>query len=154
MRTRILIGALGAYAMGYGLWRILQQPQLSKPRELLRWLIGAVVLHDGVLVPATLAVGAALTVLRPRARRYVQGALVAGALVAAVAIPLIYRRGSQPAAKSLENQNYAAHLMIIVGLIGACAALAYTARVVRDRRSQRVSVTNVRSPAAQISDEV
>jgi hypothetical protein len=154
MRTRVLVGALGIYAMGYGLWRILQQPQLSKPPELLRWLIGAVVLHDGVLVPATLVVGAALTVMRPRARRYVQGALVAGALVTAVAIPLIYRHGSQPTAKSLENQNYAAHLTLILGLIGACAALAYTVRVVRDRRDQRISVTKVRPPASQTSEEV
>ncbi len=44
--------------MGYGLWLILRFQPISKPYKLIEWLAGAVILHDGVLVPSTLLVGA------------------------------------------------------------------------------------------------
>ena len=67
-RPRLLIATVGLAGMGYGLWLILRFQVISKPYKLIEWLIGAVVLHDGVLVPATLLVGAVLTkTIPPRA---------------------------------------------------------------------------------------
>jgi hypothetical protein len=93
-------------------------------------------------------------VFRPRARRYVQGALVAIGLVTIVAIPLIYRHDKSQPGQALLIQNYVGHLAAIGGLIAAAAATAYAVRVLRDRAgapAQLSSATNVRPPEDQIS---
>ncbi|MCW2496185.1 hypothetical protein [Jatrophihabitans sp.] len=152
MRTRLALGTVGVTLLLFGVFRIFQNSDRTNPRGLARWLIAAVVIHDGILVPTTMAVGFVLTHLfRPRMRRYVQGALVASGLIAIIAVPLIDRRGSQPAVKALEQQNYGLHLGILVVLVFGVAGLAYTAQVVLDRR-QAVNATNVRPPAAHDSD--
>lgn len=151
MRTRLALGALGAFAIAYGTWRILQQQHLSRPTELGKWLVAAVLLHDAVIVPLTLAIGFALTFIRPRARRYVQGALVTAAVVCVVAIPLIYRRGTQPPVKALEQQNYGGHLAVLLGLIVAVAASLYVVTVVSNR-GQRDGVATARPSAEQTPD--
>jgi hypothetical protein len=148
MRTRLVLGAVGLLVMTYGAWRVLGTAHLTRPKTLGVWLLAALVLHDAVLVPVTLTVGFVLGALvRPRARRYIQGALVASGLVAAVAVVLIYRRGRAARITTLETQNYAAHLLVIVAAIAAVSAGAYAVRVVRDARSQRASAANVRPPA-------
>jgi hypothetical protein len=151
-RPRLLIATVGLAGMGYGLWLILRFQVISKPFKLIEWLIGAVVLHDGVLVPSTLLVGAVLTkTIPPRARRYIQGALISSGLVTIVALVLIYREGDQAASLALLRQNYAAHLVLVVAIIVGITALAYLSRVIRDRRDQRASAANVRPPADQTS---
>jgi hypothetical protein len=140
MRSRIVLGAAGVLLILFGAFRILTNSGQTDPIGLAEWLVGAVVLHDGILVPLTMAVGALLTrFVPPRARRYLQGGLIAAALVTAIAIPLIYRRGSQPKAKSLELQNYGLHLAVLVGLIAAVVAVAYATRVLRDRQLGRAA---------------
>jgi hypothetical protein len=135
MRSRIALGTAGALLILFGAFRILTNTGQSDPVGLVEWLVAAVVLHDGVLVPLTITVGALLTrFVRPRPRRYLQGGLITAALVTAIAVPLIYRHGSQPRAKSLELQNYGLHLAVLVGLIAAFVAVAYAARVLRDRQ--------------------
>lgn len=151
MRTRLALGSAGAALILFGVFRILQNSDYTNPRGLARWLIGAVVIHDGIIVPSTMVIGFVLThVFRPRMRRYVQGALVASALITVVAIPLIDRRGSQPAVKALEQQNYGLHLAILVALVFAGATLAYLAQVLRERRGPKTM--NVRPPAVQESE--
>ena len=152
MRTRLALGCAGAALILFGVYRILQNSDRTDPRGLARWLIGAVVIHDGIIVPSTMLIGFVLTRLfRPRMRRYVQGALVTSALITIIAIPLIDRRGSQPAVKALEQQNYGLHLGILVALVFGVAALGYLIQVLRDRRGA-VNVTNVRPPAVHDSE--
>jgi hypothetical protein len=149
-RTRLGIATVGLAGMGYGLWLILRFQPISKPYKLIEWLAGAVILHDGILVPATLLVGAVLTALiPPRARRYIQGGLISCALVTIVALVLIYREGDQEKPLALLQQNYAAHLALVLAIIVAVTALAYSVRVLRDRQPR--SVANVRPPADQVS---
>ena len=152
MRTRLALGSLGAALIVFGAFRILQNSDRTNPMGLARWLIGAVVIHDGIVVPSTMVIGFAITHLfRPRLRRYVQGALVAAALVTVIAIPLIDRRGSQPAVKALERQNYGLHLGILVAILFAVAGVAYLTQVLRDRRDG-VRVTKDRFPAVHDSE--
>jgi hypothetical protein len=151
-RPRLLIATVGLAGIGYGLWLILRFQVISKPFKLIEWLIGAVVLHDGVLVPSTLLVGAVLTkTIPPRARRYIQGALISSGLVTIVALALIYREGDQAASLALLRQDYATHLLLVVAIIVGVTALAYVTRVIRDQRDQRASAANVRPPADQTS---
>ncbi len=152
MRTRLALGSAGAALILFGVFRILQHSDRTDPRGLARWLIAAVVIHDGILVPSTMLVGFILTRLfRPRLRRYLQGALVTSALITIVAIPLIDRRGSQPAVKALEQQNYGLHLAILIALVFGVVALAYLAQVLRERGGA-TNVRKVRPPAVQESD--
>jgi hypothetical protein len=152
MRTRLALGGAGAALILFGAYRILQNSDRTDPSGLAKWLIAAVILHDGILVPTTMVIGFVLTnVFKPRMRRYVQGALVASGLITIIAIPLIDRRGSQPAVKALEQQNYGLHLAVLVALVFGMAALGYVAQVVLYRRGV-VKATNVRPPAIHDSD--
>lgn len=137
MRLRVLLGAVGVAGVLYGALGLLTHPR-AEPLALGLWLAAAVAVHDGLLVPLTLLAGAALArVVPPRARGHVQGVLVAGALVAAVTLPLVLRRGTVPAAKALLEQDYATNLALVVAVIAAGGAAAYAVRVRRDRRALR-----------------
>ncbi|MFN2518717.1 MAG: hypothetical protein ABR604_06670 [Jatrophihabitantaceae bacterium] len=151
-RLRIALGAVGVLGIGYAAFRVLGNSTVSQPLNLAEWLIGILVLHDFVLTPALLAVGLVLTrTVPPRARRYLQGGLLAGSLVMAIAIPLIYRRGTGLPGKALLEQNYAANLALILVVIAAVTVAAYAARVLRERRTQRGNDAKVRPPADQAS---
>ncbi len=78
----------------------------------------------------------------PRARRYLQGALVTGALITVIALPLIKRQNSQPRVKAILQQNFSANLAVLLGIVAGGALALYAVRVLRDR--QRASVTNDR----------
>jgi hypothetical protein len=152
LTLRIGLGVIGLLGIGYGVYRLLGNQSASHPPKLATWLIGAIILHDFVLTPVVLGVGLLLTrLVAPRARRYVQGALVTGGLVTAVALPLIYRRGHSLPGKALLERNYAANLALILAMVAAVTAAAYGVRVAHDRRTQRGSDAKVRSSTVQTS---
>ena len=134
--ARPLLGALGMAALGYGAWLIARWPTHTKPVSLATWLLGALILHDGILVPITLTAGAVLTVaVRPRARRYLQGFLIVAAVVAVVTVPLVLREGKAQPGQALLTQDYRAHLIWVLAAVGGGCLLAYLIRVARDRRA-------------------
>jgi hypothetical protein len=151
--TRWLIATAGALLALFGIFRLLTEIPAVDLLVLASWLAGALVVHDGILAPLSAAVGVATTRFVPRpVRAYVQAALVAGAIVTVIALPLVLRAGSQPPEKALLRQNYVANLAILLCGIAAAAAVLFAARVVRDRRSgQRANAAKVRPSATQIS---
>lgn len=152
LTLRLILGAIGVLGIGYGAYRLLGNPAASQPPKLAKWLIAGVLLHDFVLAPVVLSVGWLLTrTIRPRARRYVQGALVSCALVSAFAATLIYRRGTGLPGKALLERNYGASLTFVLVVMAGVVATAYAVRVGRDRRAQRENAANVRPPADQTS---
>lgn len=129
---RIALASAGILLGAYGAFRLLTNVSFLDLLVLAGWLIGAVVIHDGILSPAVVAVGWFVSrTVPPRARRYLQGALVAGGLMTIVAIPLILRRDSQPASKAILQQNYAANLTILLGTAAAVSLVLYALRVAR-----------------------
>jgi len=135
-RLRVLFGVAGALLLAYGLKILIPLLGRNHPVSLAKWLIATVVIHDGVLVPATMALGWLLTVaIRPRARRYVQGFLISSALVTAVTLPMIHRRGRSAPGLALLQQDYALHLFWVIVAIGVVTAMGYAVRVLRDRTS-------------------
>jgi hypothetical protein len=137
---RLAFGTSGLGLLGFGLYRLATEVPIADLAVLVGWLIGAVLIHDGVLSPIVLAVGRALAHLPPRGRRYVQWALITSAVVTVIAVPLIYRRGSQPASKALLQKNYAAHLALLVAMIAGVSLLAYAVQVARDYRASSAGV--------------
>jgi hypothetical protein len=138
LAARLLLTISGIGVLLYGASRLLLQ---TPPASLLLvglWLVAAVAIHDGLLSPLVIAVGAGLGRLVPdRGRRFLQFALIAGSLVTVVAVPLIVLRGSQPPSKALLVQDYGAHLSWLLGLIAAGALVAYAVQVARDRTRAR-----------------
>jgi hypothetical protein len=135
-RERIVIGAAGVALGLFGVFRLLTQISAYNLTVLFCWLIGALVIHDGLLSPVIIGVGAGLRRFVPdRVRQYLQFGLIAGALVTVIAIPMIYRQGSQPAVKAILQQHYGANLATLLAIVAGLALILYVARVIRDRQA-------------------
>ena len=133
---RLAIGSLGVLMIGYGAFRILQFPKLSTPKSLAEWLIGAAVLHDGVLAPVVTVLGVLAARFIPgRARAYLQGFFIAAATVSITAWVLIHRENTGSPGNTLLIQDYTRNLLIVIGVLALGALLLYLLRVVRDRRA-------------------
>ncbi len=134
-RWRVALIVAGVLLVLFGAWRLVTEAPHALP-GLALWMVGIVVIHDGLLSP--LIVGVAWLLARtvpPRGRRYVQAALIMGGLIAIIAIPLIARQGTQPPAKALLVQNYGANLGILLGLVVLLNLAAYLVTAARARRS-------------------
>ncbi len=134
-RWRYALVASGVLLILYGGVRLVAGVPEALP-GLVLWMVGIVVIHDGLLSPVVVAVGWLLArTAPPSGRRYLQAALVVGGLITIIAIPLIARRGTQPPAKALLLQNYGANLAILLGLVAALNLAAYLVTAARDRHS-------------------
>jgi hypothetical protein len=132
----LVLGALALSSIGYGVSLLFQQPKVNRPFQVIKWAIGSDIVVDGVLIPATIAVSYVLAKVVPaRARRYIQGGLIAAIGVVLVALPLIHRRGQAQPGQALLLQNYELNLAILLGVIAGATALAYIARVIKDIRA-------------------
>ncbi len=148
-RLRIALGVLGVAMLGYGVVRLLQFPQMSKPVSLLEWLVAALILHDAILVPLVTGLGWVLARAVPgRARAYLQGGLVVAGFVALLALVLNHRHGHSAPGNALLTEDYLRGGLLLTVLIAATAAAAYAVRVLRDRRT----VSRTSSPSANSTD--
>ncbi len=148
MRTwRILLIASGALLALFGVYRLGTEIPLRNLLFLAVWLGAALLIHDGLLSPAVVGVGWLLRRFVPdRERRPLQHALISGALVTVVAMPLIYLRGSQPAVKALLLRDYGGNLTLLLTLIGLVTLVLYAVRVARDRPGRPRSPEAARPP--------
>ena len=162
MRTRIAIGAPGILLGLFGIYRLLTQIPASDLVTLLIWLIAALILHDGILSPIVVGVGAGIARMIPaRARGFVQWGLIAAVGVTVIALPMIHREDTQPTNKALLQQNFGGNLALVLGILAALVLIAYVATVIRQRQltsapgrpmpAQRTSATNDLPPDDQSS---
>jgi hypothetical protein len=136
-KYRIALITAGGLLLAFGAFRLVTQLDHSDLVALVGWLIVAVLVHDLVIAPVTVGTGVVLTRVPPRARRYVQGVLIVGAMLTVIAIPLIRRRNTQPAIKAILLRDYAGNLALLLGLTVAVGIVLYLARVFRDREDDR-----------------
>lgn len=132
---RITFATAGILLGLFGAFRLLTQVSFGNLLVLALWLIGAVVVHDGILSPTVVGIGVLLHRIVPvRARRYIQGGLIAGGLITVVAVPLILRSGSgEPQAKAILQQNFTLNLTVLLAVVAAVSLVLYAVRVARDR---------------------
>ncbi len=140
---RILLGTIGLAAIGYGALRILTDAKDTKPLALLKWLIGSLLVHDLLIAPVLIGIGWLLVrFVPPRARTFVQAGLVAGGLVGALGVLLIWRQHKSSARSlALLQQNYAANLLVLLVIIALVTACCYLISV------SLVNRRNTRPPA-------
>jgi hypothetical protein len=131
---RIILAAAGIALLAFGVFRLFSEIPTHSLLILAVWLAAALVLHDAILEPSVVGVGWLLRRYVPdRGRRYVQIALIMIALATVIAVPMIFLRGSQPAAKALLLRNYGVNLIVIIGIIAIVSLILYAIRAARDR---------------------
>jgi hypothetical protein len=126
--------SLGVPVMAYAVRGALVDARDTHPAELARWIVGLAALHDLVVVPIVLALGAIL-------RRRVSGqawpavrvALLASAVLIAVGWPLVRGYGRDPTIPSLLPRNYATGLAVALGAVWLLAAAWVLVRLLRRR---------------------
>ncbi|WP_405851799.1 hypothetical protein OG361_03570 [Streptomyces sp. NBC_00090] len=124
---RYAAGGLGLVMIGIGAWLVASEPD---PVDVLVWLAGAVVLHDGIIAPLVLAVG--LLLVGRRARGPLRGALMVAGCLVFVTLPLLLRPGAPPNPSALPLP-YERNLAIV---LAAVAALSGALLLVRRRRAR------------------
>jgi hypothetical protein len=151
---RLLIGALGVGMLGYGTIRIFTDAKDTKPVSLVKWLIGALLVHDLLIAPVVIGVGWLLArYVPPRARRHLQAGLIAGGLVSSLGVLLIWRQDKYGAASlALLQQDYRRNLLILLAIVAAGSLAGYLIEVAGPFRSAepfRPKWRNTRPPADQ-----
>ena len=136
--ARRAFAVAGLALLAYGVARLFLVVAWPDLVLLAAWLVGALVVHDGLLSPLVLGGGGALRRWLPaRGRRYVQLALLTGGLVTVVAVPMIYLEGSQPPEKAILLQRYGLNLTVVLAVVAVVTLGLYAVRVARDRRGPR-----------------
>jgi hypothetical protein len=135
---RIACGVLGLAGTAYGLLRLFALG-LGNLWATTTWLAGGVLLHDGVLAPATIAAGLALASLWRRAvGAAVPAAVVVGAIVlgttTVLAVPVLGRFGARPDNPTLLDRNYVLGWLLVATLTVAASGTAVVVATARGRR--------------------
>ena len=134
--VRLLLGALGAVAAGVGAAALVEEGWANFEAALW-WLVGGVVLHDGVLVPLTIGAGVVAAALLPGWLR--PAAVAAGVVLGTVtvmAMPVLGRFGARPDNPTLLDRDYTTGWVIFASCVLA-GAVAWGV-LVRRRRQRSV----------------
>jgi hypothetical protein len=143
-RRGLLVGlAVGLPVIAYGVRGMLVDADRIHPAELARWIVGAAVVNDALVVP--LAMGAAWLARRitpARAWPPVRSGLLATGVVLLVAWPFVRGYGRDPTIPSLLERNYAVGVAAVIGATWVAVAVwtavsIAVAIVVRLRRGRR-----------------
>lgn len=113
--ARIALVALGTVVAAYGGYVLLTRQDGDNLVNAAVWLVAVVVVHDGVLVPATIAItvlGARL--LPARWRRPATVALIIVAPLSLLAVPVLGRFGALPDDPGLLERPYLASWVAVV----------------------------------------
>jgi len=125
-----IAAAIGWAVIAWGLRGIFQHSLDTRPANLARFVVGGALLHDLLIAPLLIGAGVLLARVVPgRARAVVQGALAISGIVALFSYPLV--RGFGLAANNPTSlpHNYAAGLLVVLGIVWAVAAAIAVVRL-------------------------
>jgi hypothetical protein len=139
-RRGLLVGlAVGLPVIAYGVRGVVVDADRTHPAELARWIVGAAVVNDALVVP--LAMGAACLVRRITPARTwppVRNGLLATGVVLLTAWPFVRGYGRDPTIPSLLERNYAAGVAAVIGATWVAVVVWIAVSiVVRWRRGRR-----------------
>ncbi|MFF4182818.1 hypothetical protein ACFYZ9_06490 [Streptomyces sp. NPDC001691] len=124
---RTVLGAAGLALMGFGALLVWDQ---TTHWDVLIWLGGAVVLHDGVIAPLVLATGLLLGGLKHRG--LLRAALMTMGSLTLIALPVLLR--PLPTANpSVLPLDYVRGLLVSLAVVAALAVLIGVGRWARGR---------------------
>ena len=120
---RLALGVVGVLVGAYGAYRLLVLG-VGNLVSAVVWLAGGVVLHDGVLAPLVLAVGALAARLLPDlVREPATAAFVVLGSLTLVAVPVLGRFGAKPDNPTLLDRPYAVGWLVVAALVLAVAGV-------------------------------
>jgi hypothetical protein len=152
LRTaRIVLAVVGVVVIAFGAWVLITSVRPNRIGGLAVWLIAAVVLHDAVLSPFVLAVGAGLRragrALRVWVLVVVQAAVVLGSVLALVVVAEIVAKSEGTKNPTVLPFDYTARLLVVEGVLIAVVVVALVVgAVTARRRSDQPVVAATTSP--------
>ena len=118
-----ITAVLGWAVIAWGVRGIFQHSLDTRPSNLAKFVVGGALLHDLFVAPLVIVLGVALARAVPgRARAVVQAALAITGMVALFSYPLVRAYGLAANNPPSLPHNYAANLMIVLGVVWAVAA--------------------------------
>ncbi|WP_436791954.1 hypothetical protein [Yinghuangia sp. YIM S10712] len=135
---RLLLGAIGLAAMGYGVAGLLDEPDYVDRWGVLRWLVAGLLLHDFVFAVAVFAIAWLVMRVRPGVgprpwvRRTVLGGLTAGTAATLIALPALLRP-EPPPNPSVLPLDYERNLAVVWGVVAAVTGIVIVVRKWRER---------------------
>ncbi|MER6444199.1 hypothetical protein DEJ51_01075 [Streptomyces venezuelae] len=124
MGFRYVCGGLGVALMAFGGFLLVQQPE---PWRIVLWLAGGVLVHDGLIAPLVVAVGALCAAAGLRLRGVPRAALIVAGSLTVIALPPLLRPGGVANASVLPldyPRNWLLAMVAIAafttGHVGAC----------------------------------
>ena len=139
-----LVIGIGFGVMTWALLGVFRESERTASTSWFTWVIGAAILHDGLLLPVVFLAGAAFAALRrPALRSALRWAVGVGAIVTLVTLPVVTRVGARPDNDSLLPLDAARNLAVMWGVLLVGAVLV--GLLVDWRRGHRSAPTPERS---------
>lgn len=140
--SRIVLGAAGLAAIGYGTAGLLDEPSYVDKWGVGRWLLGGLLAHD--IAFAALVFGTGWLVMHvgrgrgpePWVRRTLLGGLAAGVAATLVVLPVFVRPWPPPNPSALPLA-YGRNLAVVWGVVAAGTGIVIVIRTWAMRRRQR-----------------
>jgi hypothetical protein len=112
--------ALGLPVIAWGIRGVLMESARTHPAELGRWLVGSAVIHDAVVLPIVLLVGAvARRTVSDRAWPVVRWALATSGVLLLVSWPFVRGYGQSPANPSVLPRAYGTGVLLALAAVWA-----------------------------------
>jgi hypothetical protein len=132
--TRIALGAAGVLLGLFGAYQLLELGVGNLVGTVV-WLAGGVLLHDGVLAFATIAVlGVGAVLVPPRLKAPLAAAFVVLGTVTLTAVPVLGRFGARADNPTLLDRHYLVGWLVFAVLVGVVTAASV---LLQGRRSSR-----------------
>jgi len=121
--TRTILGAVGVLVGMWGAVELIRQGAANLGAATV-WLLGGVVVHDGVLAPVAIAIAALGVSVLPRwmVPSAAAAAVVLGT-VTIMAVPVLGRFGARADNATLLDRDYGRGWLIVAGLVLVCAVV-------------------------------
>ncbi len=136
-RPGLVVGlVVGVPIVAYGIRGTLVDATYTHPAELARWIIGAGLVHDLVVVPVVLTLGFLVrrVVTDEPARRALRAGFVVSAALALIAWPFVRGYGRVQAVPSVLPRNYAVGLATYLGVTWVIVTVLIAALMLRRHR--------------------
>ncbi|MFJ7587683.1 hypothetical protein ACIQZO_09900 [Streptomyces sp. NPDC097617] len=132
MAFRYAVGGFGLAVMAFGGFLLVREPE---PWRIALWLAGGLLVHDGLVAPLVIAVGALAAAAGLRLRGVARGALIVAGSLTVIALPPLLRPGGVANATVLPLdylRNWLLAMAVLAALTaGYLAARACVRRVAR-----------------------
>lgn len=132
MTASRVLSVVGAGVLLFGFGGLIVNADVTVPQNWGLYVLGGLVLHDGLLAPLAMAGGVVLgRLVPPRLRPPVQGGVLVSASLLLVAIPPWTGRGALPGNDSLLPQDYGSNLLVALAVVWAFVGVMVAVRARR-----------------------